>query len=137
MVTQLSNCCKADIVITWNARPNAFACKKCSRIIWTDIKNIEDREPRVSQDGLSRNEKIWYIYDTIWCNKYILDATNSECGKFATIMIWDMLDWLYQNKGWSYVLKIFPTLSIERIEMRKPIEKQCSDCIEYVYSLID
>lgn len=34
MPKQLSRCCKAEIELTWEDRPNHFKCGECSRIIW-------------------------------------------------------------------------------------------------------
>lgn len=39
---QLSRCCKAEIELTWEDRPNHFKCNECGRIIWEpyEIKYI-------------------------------------------------------------------------------------------------
>lgn len=55
MTKQLSNCCKAGIVLTGADRPNAFACEKCGRIIGTpEGKNIIDGEECCYRCGMSR-----------------------------------------------------------------------------------
>lgn len=119
---------------------------------------MENKEPRVSQDGLSRDEKIKRIYEVVWTaknqwNELAVHAAmklgmnvawpvmQSICSKFQElcwpkVMIWDVLDWLYENYWWKDVLLLFPRIAIEWLEMRRPLEKQSDECIDYVYSLI-
>lgn len=54
------------------------------------------------------------------------------------VMIGDVLDWVYHNKEkWKSVLEIFNNLSRRRTYMRKPIEDQDSECILFIYNLIN
>ena len=50
MTKQLSDCCKAEIKLTGEPRPNAFTCKKCGRIIGTPLtKPITEWRKRLEE----------------------------------------------------------------------------------------
>lgn len=70
MPKQLSRCCKAEIELTWEDRPNHLKCKGCNRIIWTpyEIKYV-------SAYDLNNPREIpwWYVCDKI---NELIDAVN-------------------------------------------------------------
>ena len=89
-----------------------------------DYRKWTNKEPRVTQDGLSREEKIKRIYEVMWQNKY------------WELMIWDVLQ-RCNTKWGKFVYAIFHTLAPLWDDMSKPIDDQCSDCIDYVFSLLE
>lgn len=52
------------------------------------------------------------------------------------VMIGDLLDWIYKKWSWKGLFHHFNTIAPNRVEMRKPIDDQPMECIEYIYNLI-
>lgn len=61
MPKQLSRCCKAEIELTWEDRPNHFKCSECGRIIWEpyEIKYLD----KDTLEEEAREDAKWYYWD--------------------------------------------------------------------------
>lgn len=61
MPKQLSRCCKAEIELTWEDRPNHFKCNECGRIIWEpyEIKHLD----KDAIEKEAREDAKWYYWD--------------------------------------------------------------------------
>lgn len=87
----------------------------------------------------TREEKIDKVYEVIWpsniwCEPYV-DYPNK------VVMIWDVLDWI-AKKYWEYSFTIRWDGTINmgdwqrKFELRKPIEDQSEECIDFIYNLL-
>lgn len=52
------------------------------------------------------------------------------------VMIGDVLNWIYKTWSWKDVFHHFNTIAPNWVEMRKPINDQPIECIEYIYNVI-
>lgn len=104
---------------------------------------MKTKEPRVTQDGLSREEKIKRIYDVVRPT-WFWNTDNESWHTFYDIkyvMIWDVLDYL-DMKDWrnfQWWIKFNKPIKIMSFweTKREPIEDQSDYLIDYVYSLLE
>jgi len=68
--------------------------------------------------------------DVIYVNEYCEDDFCIDEVTWHPVMIWDVLDWILKNN----IAKI--DFEKQRKELRKPIDNQSDECIDYVYNLI-
>lgn len=66
--------------------------------------------------------------------------TNERKIIWHTVMIWDVLDWIHENGMYielyaCWLLRMWPK-EIYRSFLRKPIDDQSEECIDFVYSLL-
>lgn len=81
-MTHLSNCCKAEIRITGEARPNSFACLRCGRIIETPAKDTH-------KDCISKSE----VEEIIIAISYARERIKMGNDSFSTTkLIYENLD---------------------------------------------
>jgi len=70
------------------------------------------------------NHKITTVDYCIECEEELLKTI------WHPVMIWDVLDWMDWNFNINWLIEL-------RKEKRKPIEDQSTECIEFVYNLLD
>lgn len=51
------------------------------------------------------------------------------------ILIWDIMHWILENQSIDSLMDIMKNLPWRKL--RKPIEKQSEECIDYIYNLIN
>ena len=86
--------------------------------IWYDDTIFFDRWRITLEDWISCWERFWH--KVIW----------------YPVMIGDVLDWIYKTWSWKDVFHHFNTIAPNWVEMRKPIDNQPIECIEYIYNLL-
>ncbi len=82
----------------------------------------------------------WVFFTRLWQLNEELNTWDYSI-IWCPVMIWDVLDW-YNRKyaRWGFVSSInrkWTSLWQEREDLRKPIEDQSDECIDFIYSLIE
>lgn len=84
--------------------------------------------------AINAEERNYKAFNTIQHKRLRIDQIEKIIGH--PVMIWDMLDWIWVNYNECNHDKIETLLDWRDWEMRKPIEDQTEECIDFVLSLI-
>lgn len=110
------------------------------------MENMKEWKNVLSDTGesMDRQQMIDKIYEVVWYNEYIFKSTDSDCWSLYIVMIWDVLDYiennkinskapLYTNSQRQWDIELINKI---RFEKRKPIEEQDIHCVKYVYDIV-